>query len=58
MTQFIYEKSWSQVTDQEAVRLIDDEMKMGDGKGTLVYIKSAGSNGKTITIGECRFKLV
>lgn len=58
MTQFIYEKNWTKVSDAEAIRLIDDEMKMGDGKGTLVYLKSAGKNGKIITVGECRFKLV
>lgn len=58
MTQFIYEKEWTKVSEQEAIRLIDDEMKMGEGKGTLEYVKSAGANGKVITIGECRFKLV
>ncbi len=57
MTQFIYEKVWIKVSDEEAIRLIDDEMKMGDGAGTLKYIKEAGQNGKVITIGECRFKL-
>jgi len=58
MTQFIYEKAWTKVSDSEAIRLIDDEMKMGDGKGTLAYLKSAGAKGKVITVGECRFKLV
>ncbi len=58
MTQFLYEKNWTKVDDKEAIRLIDDEMKMGDGKGTLAYVKSAGASGKVITIGECRFKLV
>ena len=57
MTQFLYEKVWTKVSDQEAIRLIDDEMEIGDGKGTLEYIKSAGVNGKVITVGECRFKL-
>ena len=57
MTQFLYEKVWTKVSDQEAIRLIDDEMKMGDAKGTLEYLKSAGANGKVITVGECRFKL-
>ena len=56
MTQFLYEKIWTKVSDEEAIRLIDDEMKMGDGKGTLTYIKSATKNGKTITVGECRFR--
>lgn len=58
MTQFIYEKTWTKVSDAEAIRLIDDEMKMNEGKGMLEYIKSAGANGKVITVGECRFKLV
>lgn len=57
MTQFIYEKVWTKVSDEEAIRLIDDEMKMGDAKGTLAYIKEAGANGKVITVGECRFKM-
>ncbi len=56
MTQFLYEKTWTKVDDAEAIRLIDDEMKMGDGKGTLEYVKSATKNGKTITVGECRFR--
>ncbi len=56
MTQFLYEKSWTKVDDKEAMRLIDDEMKMGDAKGTLEYVKSATITGKTITVGECRFR--
>ena len=56
MTQFLYEKTWTPVSDAEAIRLIDDEMKMGDGKGTLEYVKEATKNGKTITVGECRFR--
>jgi len=56
MTQFLYEKIWTKVDDKEAMRLIDDEMKMGDAKGTLAYVKSATQNGKSITVGECRFK--
>jgi len=56
MTQFLYEKVWTKVDDKEAMRLIDDEMKMGDAKGTLAYVKSATQNGKSITVGECRFK--
>ena len=56
MTQFLYEKTWTQVSETEAIRLIDDEMKMGDGKGTLEYVKNATQNGKVITVGECRFK--
>ena len=57
MSQFLYEKVWTKTSDAEAIRLIDDEMKDGDAKGTLAYIKSASINAKVITVGECRFKI-
>jgi hypothetical protein len=57
MTQFVYETRWTKVSDEEAIRLINDEMKESDGAGILKYVKEAGRNGKVITIGECRFKL-
>lgn len=57
MTQFVYEKSWVKISDEEAIRLINDEMKEGDGAGTLKYIKEAAKNGKVITVGDCRFKM-
>jgi len=57
MSQFLYEKVWTKTSDEEAIRLIDDEMKEGDAKGTLAYIKAASTKGKVITVGECRFKV-
>ncbi len=36
--------------------MISEEMPETDAEGTLLYIVSETSQGKTITLGECRFK--
>jgi len=55
-TQYIYEKKWSKTTEKEALRIIEEEMPETDAVGTLHYIVSEIKKGKTITLGECRFK--
>jgi hypothetical protein len=57
LTQFLNEKRWVAVSRQEALRLIAEEMPETDAEGTLAYILSAAKRGKTVTLGECRFKL-
>ncbi|CAA6803512.1 MAG: Unknown protein [uncultured Sulfurovum sp.] len=37
--------------------MIEEEMPETDAKGTLEYIMTEIRKGKTITLGECRFKL-
>ncbi len=45
-------------TDQkDALRMIEDEMPETDAEGTLKYILAEIQKGKTITLGECRFKI-
>lgn len=39
------------------LRIIEEEVGDADPKGTLSYIKEAIKGGKTITVGECRFRL-
>ncbi|MEA1879464.1 MAG: hypothetical protein U9N11_02300 [Campylobacterota bacterium] len=56
-TQYIYEKKWTKTLEKDALRIIEEEMPEADAKGTLHYIMSEVSKGKTITLGECRFKL-
>jgi len=36
--------------------MIEEEMPDTDAEGTLKYILSEIKKGKTITLGECRFK--
>ena len=55
-TQYTYEKKWTKTSTKEALLMIDEEMPETDAEGTLTYIMSEIAKGKTITLGECRFK--
>ena len=55
-TQYTYEKKWSKTTEKEALRIIEEEMPETDAPGTLNYILAEVKKGKTITLGDCRFK--
>ena len=57
-TQYIYEKKWSITSQKEALCMISEEMPHSDAEGTLSYILSEIKKGKTITLGECRFKAI
>jgi hypothetical protein len=57
LTQFINEKRWGATSIEDALKIIQDEMPQTDAKATLDYIISQIKNGKTITLGECRFKI-
>lgn len=55
-TQYTYEKKWQKTTQKDALRMIEDEMPDTDAEGTLKYIILQIEKGKTITLGECRFR--
>ncbi len=55
-TQYTYEKKWSKTTHKEALRMIAEEMPDTDAEGTLSYISAEIKKGKTITLGDCRFR--
>jgi len=55
-TQYIYERTWQRTSQKDALRMIEEEMPEADAKGTLDYILKEIQKGKTITLGECRFK--
>ena len=57
VTQYLYEKRWTKTTQKEALKMIEDEMPEADAEGTLHYILNEIKKGKTITLGECRFKI-
>jgi hypothetical protein len=57
LTQFLNEKRWVATSTEDALKIIQDEMPQTDAKATLDYIISQIKNGKTITLGECRFKI-
>jgi hypothetical protein len=55
-TQYVYEKKWQKTSQKDALRIIEEEMPETDVQSTLAYIYSETGNGKTVTLGECRFK--
>jgi len=55
-TQYTYEKKWQKTSQKDVLRMIEEEMPDTDAQGTLKYILSQIEKGKTITLGECRFK--
>ncbi len=57
LTQFVKEKRWVPTSYDDALRLIAEEMPDTDANATWLYIKAQIESGKTITLGECRFKL-
>ena len=56
LTQYTYEKKWAKTTQKEALKIIEEEMPQTDVEGTFSYILKQIQKGKTITLGDCRFK--
>jgi len=56
-TQYNYEKTWSDTSEKDLLRMIEEEIGDADPQGTLLYVKDAIKNGKVITVGSCKFKL-
>ncbi len=55
-TQYTYEKKWMKTSQKDALCMIEEEMPDTDAQGTLKYILSEIQKGKTVTLGECRFR--
>ncbi|MFT5660561.1 MAG: hypothetical protein ACI9TV_001203 [Sulfurimonas sp.] len=56
-TQYSYEKTWTDTNEKDLLRMIEEEIGDADPQGTLLYVKEVIKNGKTITVGNCRFKI-
>jgi len=56
-TQYTYETIWTDTKEDNLLKIIEDEVGDADPKGTLSYVKEAIKDGKTITVGSCRFKI-
>jgi hypothetical protein len=55
-TQYSYEKIWTETSEPDLLRMIEEELGEADAKGVLMYIKEAVVSGKVITVGSCKFK--
>jgi len=56
-TQYSYEKTWSDTSEKDLLKIIADEVGDADPMGTLIYIKEAIKGGKVITVGSCKFRV-
>ena len=56
LTQFYYEKTWSKVSAQDVLKLIQEEFPDIPAEGTFAYVEEECKKGKTIKIGESSFK--
>jgi len=55
-TQYSYEKIWTDTSEKDLLRIIEEEVGDADPQGTLSYVKDAIKSGKVITVGSCRFR--
>lgn len=55
-TQYFYEKTWRPTREADALEIIKDEIGDIDPEGTWKYVKEEIAKGKTVIVGECRFK--
>lgn len=56
LTQYDYEKVWRPTGEDEALRVIEEELGDADPKGVWSYVKAEIAKGKRVTVGRCRFK--
>ena len=54
-TRYIYEKRWQKTSQQEALRMIEEEMPETDAEATMQYILAEIEKDKVVTLGECQF---
>ncbi len=57
LTQYHYEKVWRETKESDLLRIIKEEIGDADPEGTLSYIKEVIKKGKTISVGECKFRV-
>jgi len=55
-TQYSYEKIWSDTSQRDLLRIIEEEIGDADPKGTLVYVQESIKSGKSISVGSCKFR--
>ncbi|MHC3995171.1 hypothetical protein ACXWTF_10110 [Thiomicrolovo sp. ZZH C-3] len=56
LTCFIKETRWVPTRHEDALRILAEEMEGADPEGLLAYVLEATKRGKTVTVGECRFR--
>ncbi len=56
-TQYNYEKKWTLTSEEDILKIIEEELGDADPKGTLLYVKEVIQNkDKIISVGSCRLR--
>ena len=55
-TQYHYEKTFNDTREEDLLKIIAEEVGDADVQGTLIYIKEAIKDGKSISVGACKFR--
>jgi hypothetical protein len=55
-TKYSYEKTWSDTNEKDILKIICEEIGDIDSQGTLEYIVEVCKNGRTISVGNCKFR--
>ena len=56
-TKYDYEKIWSDTSEKDALRIIEEELGDADPHGTFFYVKEVIQKGKNISVGTCKFRI-
>ena len=56
LTQYVRETRWVPTGREDALRFVAEETGEADPAGVLAYVLEATKNGKTVTVGTCRFR--
>ena len=56
LTQYLRETRWVPTRREDALRMIAEAVGDADPEGVLAYVMAATQGGKTVTVGDCRFR--
>ncbi len=57
LTRYVYEKTWRPASEADVLRIVREEIGDADPEGTWRYVRGEILKGRTITVGECAFKI-
>ena len=57
-TKYSYEKQYRETSEEDFLKIIQEELGDADPKGVMLYVVQAIKNGKTISVGDCKVREV
>lgn len=56
-TKYNYEKVWTMTSENDILKIIEEEVGSEGAQGVYTYLKEALKDGKEISVGACKFKI-